>query len=170
MAATKESPPPHLRTYLNDHLAAATAGIELAKRARGNNAGSPLGETLGRLVPELEGDRETLRSIMAGLGIPVTRPKQVLAVLAERVGRLKFNGSLVSYSDLSRIEELEMLATGVVGKRSLWTALQEVAGQSPQLQRFDFADLAERADQQHRVIEGHRRQAAREAFAERAEA
>lgn len=33
-----------LAIYLNDHLAGATAGLELARRARGRNAGTPLGE------------------------------------------------------------------------------------------------------------------------------
>ena len=35
-----------LTIYLNDHLAAATAGVDLAKRSAGSNAGTEFGEFL----------------------------------------------------------------------------------------------------------------------------
>ncbi len=37
-----------LATYLNDHLAGATAGRALARRAASNNRDSPLGQFLAR--------------------------------------------------------------------------------------------------------------------------
>jgi hypothetical protein len=47
-----------LAIYLNDHLAGATAGLELARRARGSNRDTELGEFLERLTGEIEEDRE----------------------------------------------------------------------------------------------------------------
>ena len=46
-----------LSIYLNDHLAGATLGIELVKRSRASNKGTPLGDFLDRLLREIETDR-----------------------------------------------------------------------------------------------------------------
>ncbi len=43
-----------------------------------------------------------------------------MAFGAERVGRLKRNGRLVSYSPSSRFEELEFLAMSIDGKKQLY--------------------------------------------------
>ena len=58
-----------LSIYLNDHLAGATLGIELAKRSRASNKGTPLGDFLDRLLREIETDRETLERLMRELGL-----------------------------------------------------------------------------------------------------
>jgi hypothetical protein len=57
-----------LPIYLQDHLALSLGGIRLARRCRDENAGTPLGEALRRLVPELEEDRETLRRVARAIG------------------------------------------------------------------------------------------------------
>jgi hypothetical protein len=46
-----------LGIYLNDHLAGAMGGIELARRALRNNRGTPLAADLERLVREIDEDR-----------------------------------------------------------------------------------------------------------------
>jgi hypothetical protein len=84
--------------------------------------------------------------------------------VAEKVGRLKLNGQLRGYSDLSRLVELEGLCVGVEGKKSMWTALRGVAENDSRLQSFDFSALEARAQRQRDELEVHRRAAAALAF------
>ena len=118
----------YLATYLNDHLAGATIGVELARRAASENAGTPLGEFLSELAAEIAEDRVTLRGIMASLGVGADRKKVALGWLGEKLGRLKPNAQLRGYSPLSPLVELEALLLGIEGKRLLWRSLQAIAG------------------------------------------
>lgn len=159
-----------LTIYLQDHLAGATAGLELAKRAAGQNSSNALGPVLTELVAEIEEDRETLIEVMDSLDAGRDRIKELGAWTGEKLGRLKLNGRLLSYSPLSRLIELEGLSLGIEGKRSLWRSLERVAPGEPRLQRFDFRSLAERAAKQRRRVENQRLKAAEEAFGERTSA
>jgi hypothetical protein len=97
-----------LAIYLNDHLAGATAGVELARRLRASNEGDPeLGPALAEVCADIEADRETLKAAMDRLGVGQSKLKPLAAVLGERLGRLKLNGQLWGYSPLSRLYELE---------------------------------------------------------------
>jgi hypothetical protein len=136
-----------LAIYLNDHLAGATLGVELARRLRGSNQGdSDFGPALAELCAEIEADRETLKRVMDQLGVGQSKLKPLTAVLGERLGRLKLNGQLRGYSPLSRLDELELLQLGVTGKQRLWQALQHT--RSADLRDFDLDALAERASGQ----------------------
>jgi len=151
MAATAD-PDRLLAIYLNDHLAGATLGVELARRLRSSNRGDPkFGEALARISQEVEEDRETLIRLMDRLGVERRHLKPALAVLGERLGRLKLNGQLRGYSPLSRVLELEVLASGIGGKMQLWNGLEQSFGES--LDGFDFHALAERADRQGQQVE-----------------
>jgi hypothetical protein len=153
-----------LAIYLNDHLAGATAGVELARRLRSSNRSDPeLGAPLAELCAEVEADRETLRQTMERLGIRRGCVKPAAAWAGEKLGRLKLNGQVRGYSPLSRVVELEMLAIGIAGKRQMWKALDGTLGES--VEGMGFGPLAERAERQGaRVRELHRIAAAR-AFA-----
>jgi hypothetical protein len=50
--------------YLNDHLAGAMLGSNLAEQIRSRNRGTPLGELMGSLAPQIEEDRQTLIGLM----------------------------------------------------------------------------------------------------------
>jgi hypothetical protein len=154
-----------LGTYLNDHLAGSTVGLELAKRARGSNKDNDYGAVLARIVTEIDEDRETLQRLMGAFEINRDRPKVAVAWIAEKLGRLKPNGRLTSYSPLSRLVELEMLALGLAGKVSLWEALGEVADQDTRLDAAELKRLAERAERQRAEVWKLRQRAAREALA-----
>jgi hypothetical protein len=141
-----------LSIYLNDHLAGATLGVELARRLRGSNRGDPeFGPALAEVCAEIEADRETLKAVMDQFGVGRGRLKPLAAVLGERLGRLKLNGRLWSYSPLSRLDELELLQIGVVGKRRLWRALEHT--HAGDLSSFELGALAERATEQLRRLE-----------------
>jgi hypothetical protein len=156
-------PDRYLAIYLNDHLAGATLGVELARRLRSSNRGDPeMGEPLARICAEIEADRETLIRLMERLNVSRNPVKPTLALLAERLGRLKLNGKLRGYSPLSRVLELEVLATGIGGKLQLWNALEQRFGDS--LDGFDFHALAERADRQGQEVEDLHLAATKRAF------
>ena len=149
-----------LAIYLNDHLAGATLGVELARRSRGSNQGdSDFGPALAELCAEIEADRETLERVMDQLGVGQSKLKPFGAVLGERLGRLKLNGQLRGYSPLSRLDELEFLQLGVTGKQRLWQALKHT--HSADLRDFDLDALAARASGQlSRLRELHLKAAA----------
>src|SRR3954465_4549127 len=79
--------------YLNDPLAGSTVGLSLAKRTLGSNRGTQFEPVLERIAREIEEDRETLREIMRALGVGEDPVKKLAPYVAERVGRLKLNGS-----------------------------------------------------------------------------
>src|SRR4051812_34645886 len=140
----------YLPIYLNDHLAGATLGIELVRRTRRENRGGELGEFLTWLETQLLEDRAALLALIEKPSLA----KGSLAWLAEKAGRLKTNGHLVSYSPLSRLLELEGLAAGIEGKLSLWLAL-EAAGVA------EVGGLIARAHEQRERLEPHRLAAAK---------
>jgi hypothetical protein len=141
-----------LTIYVNDHLAGATLGVELARRLRSSNQGDPeFGQPLARICAEIEADYGTLVGLMDHLEIGRDPVKPALAKLAERLGRLKLNGRLRGYSPLSRVLELEVLSGLVGGKMELWNALEQSFGES--LEGFDFHALAARADSQGQRLE-----------------
>lgn len=145
-------PQPLLPIYLNDHLAGSTAGVELARRLRASNEGDEeFGPALVEICAEVEADRETLKAVMDQLGVGQGRLKPAAAVVGERLGRLKLNGRLRGYSPLSRLDELELLQLGVVGKRRLWRALEHTHAED--LPGFELDALAERATGQLRRLE-----------------
>lgn len=151
-----------LSTYLNDHLAGSTVGVELSRRAAKNNEGTELGTFLEGLAAEIGEDRETLRAVMDRLDVKKDRVKVAAGWTGEKAGRLKPNNRLFSYSPLSRLIELEGLVLGVEGKRSLWQVLAELA--EPRLAEFDFEQLIERARSQRDQLQQRRLAAGLEAF------
>ena len=153
-----------LGIYLNDHLAGSTVGLELAKRARGQNRNSAYGDFLDTLTEEIDEDRDTLKGIMDDLGIRKDPAKVAAGWIGEKAGRLKLNGQLTGYSPLSRLVELEGLALGVTGKLALWKALRLLADTEPALDGPALERLIERAERQQRGLEERRLTAAREAL------
>ena len=153
-----------LHIYLQDHLAGATFGLELAQRCQRNNEGSKLGEPLAKLTAEIADDRRTLQAIMRDVGAEASRTKVAAGWALEKVRRLKPNGKLFEYTPLARLVEPESLAIGISGKKAMWRALENVASQDPRLARHDFSALAKRADEQLARVETLRLDAARTAF------
>jgi hypothetical protein len=154
-----------LATYLNDHLAGATAGLELAKRTASSNEENEFGDVLARIAREIEEDRETLRSLMRTLDVSEDSLKKGAAWTAEKLGRFKPNGRLLSYSPLSRLIEFEGLALGITGKKALWKSLAHTLSGEARATEFDFEALAARAAAQVDALEPLRLQAAALAFA-----
>jgi hypothetical protein len=147
----------YLPIYLNDHLAGATLGVELARRSSRSNEGTEVGEFLAWLHGQLVEDRAALVAVMKRRGARQSLAKVAGGWVAEKVGRLKPNGHLTTYSPLSRLLELEGLAGGIELKRALWLALQESGAEEMQA-------LIDRAVEQRERLEPHRAAAARAAL------
>ncbi len=152
-----------LAIYLNDHLAGATAGANLARRAAGNNRSTPYGDTLAEIAEEIEEDRDALLDVMERLSVREDPVKVAVGWGVEKASRFKPNGGL-GYTPLSRLEELEALLLGVTGKLGLWYALRQTHGADPRLIGVDLQALAARARSQRRRLERLRSRAAREAL------
>lgn len=149
---------------MNDQLAAGVIWREVARRSAGSNAGTPLGGAVERVASQIAEDVETFERIMDRLGIERSRVKTLLAIVAERAGRLKLNGSLFGYSPLSRFVELDFLAAGIEGKKILWANLRDLADLATRFPDVDFDHLIERAERQRAELEPFRAQAGRDAF------
>jgi hypothetical protein len=149
-----------LGIYLNDHLAGATAGAELAHRMGRSQGDGQDADTLRRLAAEITQDRAALLDLMAALGIKIRRYKMGAAWIAEKAGRLKLNGRLLARSPLSDLEELEMLRLGVEGKAAGWRTLRTLASTDMRLDPGRLDGLVARAGQQADILEGLRTAAA----------
>jgi hypothetical protein len=159
-ARTRKSGYNLLGIYLNDHLAGATAGVELARRATAASSEPAQRDTVQALAADIAEDRESFLKIMRNLGIPVRTYKVYAAWLGEKAGRLKFNGYLMARSPLSGLEELEMLRLGVEGKAAGWRTLRRLADKEMQLSSGHLDELISRARQQADILEELRIRAA----------
>jgi len=142
--------------YLNDHLAGAMLGIALAEQLREANEGTPLGDVLSVLAPQIEEDRQTLIDLMDRLGTSRNPVKQATTWFAEKATRPKFSGLTSGEPEVGTFMALENLTLGVEGKVSLWRVLQEVSDRYAPLQSLDLDDLTQRAERQHDALEGER--------------
>jgi hypothetical protein len=153
-----------LAIYLNDHLAGAVGGVELAKRTLDNNKATEYEAFLTQLVADIEADQAALEALMERSGIPRGPVKPGLAWASEKVGRLKLNGAITGYSPLSRLVELETLRLGIEGKRCLWRSLEEARPPDAAMTDEELHELIARAEAQIEVVEEHRVEAARTAL------
>ena len=155
-----------LRIYLQDHHAAAAAGLNLARRLAKENAATSFADDLAGLAEEIAEDRAELGTVLRAMSVEPSRVKIALARSAERLSRLKLNGRLLGYSPLSRLIELETLSAGIEAKRGLWQALGQTTDRELGV---DLHRLTSRAETQLELVERLRTRAASLAFAKTAD-
>ena len=85
-AGIRRSAQDPLGIYLNDHLAGATAGVELARRVAGAEQVPAAVPELRQFADEVAEDRAALRRIMGTLGVPVRGYKVWAAWAGEKAG------------------------------------------------------------------------------------
>ncbi|MFF3020180.1 transaldolase [Streptomyces sp. NPDC057939] len=142
-----------LAIYLNDHYAAATGGLELFRRASDARKHEQAGRVLSDLAHQVEKDRDALARIMTDLGVSTSQSKAAMGWIAEKAGRLKTNGRLLSRSPLSDVLEAESMLMGVQGKAACWRTLRVLAETDERLPAEDLDALLERAEQQSTALE-----------------
>lgn len=98
---------------------------------------------------------------MRQLEVAPSTLKVGVVLAAERLGRLKPNGTLFKRSPLSEVLELEALVVGIAGKEALWTALR-AAGVG--LDQIDLDALIHSAQAQRREVDELRLAAAAKTF------
>ena len=150
--------------YLNDHLAGAMLGSDLAEQIRDRNQNTPLGELMQSLAPQIEEDRQTLIGLMQRMDTSKSPVKQAGAWVTEKASRAKFGGLTSGEPPVGTFMAVESLALGVLGKLSLWRALAAVADEYPAIASVDLDDLIDRAQTQYDLLEHERLAASRRAF------
>lgn len=142
-----------LAIYLNDHFAGATGGLELFRRAADARKNQEEKAVLADLARQVEEDRDALAKIMTDLDVSVDHTRAALGWVAEKVGRLKTNGSLISRSPLSDVLETEAMLLGVRGKAAGWRTLCALADTDRRLDAARLDVLLERAEGQSTALE-----------------
>jgi hypothetical protein len=150
--------------YLNDHLAGAMFGSDLAQQLAERTEGTVFGQAMGTLASDIEQDRETLRDVMDRMGTSRNPVKQATTYVAEKVSRVKLSGLSAGEDEFGLLLALETLSLGVEGKASMWEVLRDVGGRYPALAQTDFDALLQRARRQREILEQERIEAGRRAF------
>jgi hypothetical protein len=154
-----------LRIYLNDHLAGATAAIDLLQHLTKLRPESDAQQRYARLRREIEEDKQVLQNILTGLGGTESPVRKAAGWLSGKLGQVKMAIDDTGDDQLRVLEALEALSLGIQGKLSLWRALATVASRVPPLQSVDFGRLQQRASEQFEQVDGERLQVAKAALA-----
>ena len=157
---------PNLMSYLQDHLAGATGGLELLEHLVAHSADADERSALQDLHREITADRDALSGLLIAIEGHRCAARNAAAWVAEKASRLKLLLAGPKTGGLGRLEGLEMLAIGIEGKRALWDALLAVAPFGVELRTVDLVELAERADDQRRRVEALRLKAAKASLLE----
>lgn len=146
-----------LETHLNDHLAGATAGVDLAREIAEDTDGTPTAAAMRQLADDIEADRTVLEGLVERLGFRQHAVKQAAAWMAEKASRLRLNRVSAGSEAIALLMSMETLSMGIEGKRCLWQALEEVARHEPALAQLDLSALRQRAEAQQDALETYRR-------------
>lgn len=153
-----------LATYLNNHLAASTSVLELLAQLAASHEGRALGPFFATLRADILTERQQLEELMALLAIQENSLRQAGAWLTEQVSRLKLHLDSPTDEALRLLEALEIITTGLAGKRSLWQSLAVAAATVPALQGVDYPTLVARTEEQQQRVEAIRLQVAANAL------
>jgi hypothetical protein len=148
-----------LSTYLDDHLGGAQIAIQLLEAMRDRHDNQRFRDFASLLLPEIDADDRTFRSVAEKVGASPSLAKQVGGWLLEKASRLKLGHT--GSTDFDMFESLEFLALGIHGKLCLWKALQAASGLDSRPREYNFAELIVRAEQQYNKVESQRLDLAR---------
>ena len=154
-----------LHIYLNDHLALMVGEIDLIARCESSNHELNLGESLRRMKPEVEHQMSIIRDLLTKTGGCEDRLKQGAAWFAEKLGRFKLNDSLLTYSELSRVVELEALTAAAQERIALWDTLDAVMADDKRLTGIVYSVIRDQSQEHLDELSAQRRDAALWAFA-----
>lgn len=157
-------PNQQLATYLNNHLAASTSVLELLAQLAATHEQRELGPFFATLRADILTERQQLAGLMEGLAIEENSLRQAGAWLAEQVSRLKLRLDSPTAEALRLLEALEIITTGLAGKRSLWQSLSVAAEEAPALRGVDYRALIQRTEEQLQRVETVRLTVARAAL------
>lgn len=150
-----------LSGHLQHHWTGASGGTAMFRRVARTHPDRATAQELSKIAEEVAADRRSLRQIMRSVGVQPSRLGALTGKVAERLGRLKPNGSLLRRSPLTDVIELEALRAAVAAKLSGWQVLRTLADRDDRLDAAVLDELQARAkDQQERLAALHLRLAA----------
>jgi len=152
-----------LEVYLTDHLAGATAGVNLSHMAAQEHRSDEHGSFFGEIASEIKADYDTLEKLIASLGVEKSATKTAAAEIGSKMMAPKFIGG--DDDELNAFITLETLSMGVEGKVCMWKALKTVEGGYPSLEDLDLDELIARGESQRERIEATRLEIAPQALA-----
>ena len=131
-----------IETYINDHVAGATAGVNLAQMASEAHRGDEHGAFFGEIASEIKADHDTLERLVDDLGVQRSATKRAAAEVGSKMMAPKFVGG--DDDELNAFITLETLSMGIEGKICMWRALTTVADGYPPLRSMDLDGLVAR--------------------------
>jgi hypothetical protein len=155
--------PEPLQIYLHDHFAGSTLATELLDILRRTYPDQKLGQFASEMLDDIRQDQQILRDLIHAIGSAGPDFKDAAAWLAEKASRIKLRHD--NPEGLGAFEALETLALGILGKRSLWSALQHLVIADNRLAGLDFEALVRRAEEQFGRVDDFRLRMAHATFA-----
>jgi hypothetical protein len=152
-----------LSTYMNDHLAGATAALELLDHLIKRHKNKPVADFFKQLEHDIEEDMRLLQRLIGATGEGESSIRKAGAWFAEKIARTKFKAAGEQLDGLGLLQALETLELGIRGKQLLWRAL--ACASLPAVRDVDLAGAERRAVEQQERVERQRVQIAREVFA-----
>lgn len=143
-----------LGDYLNNHMAGAAFGSDLAGHLVRRAGGTPLEGTLDQVASEIAEDRETLSELMDRLGVTRNPIKEAVTWLGEKGSRVGLEITSAGGDEhFGLFLGLEALSLGIEGKACMWLALATLTERYPELVSLDLRDLEARAREQRATVE-----------------
>ena len=138
-----------LAHYLNDHLAGAEVGLRTAERLADHFDGEDE-RSLRGMCTAIEEERDLLRGLLEQLGSDESLLKRGVGVVGGILGSVR---EAIPVGEAPTVlEDLELLAIGVWGKRLLWGTLARVAVRDKRFADIAVDWLAARAENQERTL------------------
>ena len=141
----------HLKTYLNDHRAGASAGTDLARRIWRTHRSGEWGPQLAQVFESIRNEKDLLDEVRAILGVAGGQVRRAAALIVSQASRLKMGGGDDEFP-ISTVAEIEVLMSGIQAKHRLWCALGVLAQSRPELVGFDFRALEQQSTEQLSVL------------------
>jgi hypothetical protein len=138
-----------LATYLNDHLAGAEVGFRTAERLADQLDGEDE-RFLRGMCTAIDEERDLLRGLLEKLGADESVLKRGVGAVGGILGSVR---EAMPIGDApTTLEDLELLAMGVWGKRLLWGTMARVADRDERFADIPVGWLAARAETQERTL------------------
>jgi hypothetical protein len=147
-----------LDTYLNDHMAGATAGTNLAQMAAEEHQTDEHGPFFSEIYAEISADKDTLQELIEALSVGESASKTALAEVGSKLMAPKFTAG--EDDQLNAFVTLETLSIGVEGKVCMWKALKTVESDYAAFEQFNIDEMLARATAQREKLEAQRQKMA----------
>lgn len=133
-----------ITTYLQDHHAGSSAGVDAFHRVAECHGDAEVAKAVCRLATQIHEDQSSLKEFMDLVGAKQSIVKSTASKIGEKVARLKPNERVTKRSPLSDVIELEMLVMAVHANGLMWRGLLALDDERIDPERLKT--LAERAD------------------------